>query len=220
MANGEFGYEDDTDKLKIGDGATAWTSLGYFSSGGGGGVTSVATSNGTFVDVTGGTITSTGTITGDLSATGTPNDTKFLRGDNVWATPAGSSSEMTVVDITSGTSSTIPNDGTDYLIGMDDYDPGDNYLLTIPRPSDVDAGRRFQFWLRNTSSYYFAVQTSDSSDLFQTSYDRYNGYGAFQYLETYLYDSVIFTIYSDGLATWYSDNAAYSGNWYGVNSPS
>lgn len=27
---GEFGYESDTNKLKIGDGATAWTSLAYF----------------------------------------------------------------------------------------------------------------------------------------------------------------------------------------------
>jgi len=54
------------------------------------GVTSVATSNGTFVNVTGGTITSTGTITGDLSATGTPSSTTYLRGDNTWATiPAG-----------------------------------------------------------------------------------------------------------------------------------
>ncbi len=52
-------------------------------------VTSVATSNGTFVDVSGGTITTTGTITGDLSATGTASASTFLRGDNTWATPAG-----------------------------------------------------------------------------------------------------------------------------------
>ena len=52
-------------------------------------VTSVATSNGTFVDVSGGTITTTGTITADLSASGTPGATTFLRGDNQWATPAG-----------------------------------------------------------------------------------------------------------------------------------
>ena len=55
----------------------------------GGTVTSVATSNGTFVNVTGGTITSSGTITGDLSATGTPSATTYLRGDNVWATVPG-----------------------------------------------------------------------------------------------------------------------------------
>ena len=52
-------------------------------------VTSVGTQNGTFVDVSGGTITTTGTITADLSASGSPGATTFLRGDNVWATPAG-----------------------------------------------------------------------------------------------------------------------------------
>lgn len=73
------------------------------------GVTSVATSNGTFVDVSGGTITSTGTITADLSATGTPGATTFLRGDNVWATPAGAYTSWSLegdsgsaVDITDG----------------------------------------------------------------------------------------------------------------------
>lgn len=30
LASGEIGYETDTDKLKIGDGATAWTSLAYY----------------------------------------------------------------------------------------------------------------------------------------------------------------------------------------------
>lgn len=29
LADGELGYESDTGKLKIGDGATAWTSLPY-----------------------------------------------------------------------------------------------------------------------------------------------------------------------------------------------
>jgi hypothetical protein len=29
LAQGELGYETDTDKLKVGDGSTAWTSLGY-----------------------------------------------------------------------------------------------------------------------------------------------------------------------------------------------
>ena len=30
LLEGEFGYETDTGKLKIGDGTTAWTSLSYF----------------------------------------------------------------------------------------------------------------------------------------------------------------------------------------------
>ena len=33
LAAGEFGYETDTTKIKIGDGSTAWTSLGYYTLG-------------------------------------------------------------------------------------------------------------------------------------------------------------------------------------------
>jgi hypothetical protein len=49
-------------------------------------VTSVATGNGTFVSGSGGPITSSGTLTFDLSATGTASATTYLRGDNTWAT--------------------------------------------------------------------------------------------------------------------------------------
>jgi hypothetical protein len=74
--------------------------LDFSVSGGGGSgtVTSVATSNGTFVNVTGGTITTSGTITSDLSATGTASSTTFLRGDNTWATPSGGGS-LTVKEV-------------------------------------------------------------------------------------------------------------------------
>ena len=34
LAQGELGYETDTDKMKIGDGATAWATLPYFIAGG------------------------------------------------------------------------------------------------------------------------------------------------------------------------------------------
>ena len=30
LADGEFGYETDTNKLKVGDGSTAWSSLAYY----------------------------------------------------------------------------------------------------------------------------------------------------------------------------------------------
>jgi hypothetical protein len=55
LAAGEFGYETDTGKVKIGTGSTAWTSLAYQ---GAGTVTSVIAGTG----LSGGTITSTGTI--------------------------------------------------------------------------------------------------------------------------------------------------------------
>ena len=63
----------------------------------------------TFVDVTVGGTAADPTVGAELNATGTPNGTTFLRGDNVWATPAGSYTSWsleadtgTAVDITDG----------------------------------------------------------------------------------------------------------------------
>jgi hypothetical protein len=56
LAAGEWGFETDTGKAKIGNGSTAWTSLSYF--GGTGTVSSITAGTG----LSGGTITSTGTI--------------------------------------------------------------------------------------------------------------------------------------------------------------
>jgi len=65
LAAGEFGYESDTSKLKIGDGLTAWSSLSYFTAG-----TSLGTMTG--VDITAGDgldITQSNTTSGDYTAT-------------------------------------------------------------------------------------------------------------------------------------------------------
>ena len=58
----------------------------YLESTAGGNVTSIDTSNTGFIDMTP-TSPSTGNVVveASLSATGTPDNTKFLRGDNVWA---------------------------------------------------------------------------------------------------------------------------------------
>ena len=61
LSAGEWGYETDTGKAKIGNGSTAWSSLSYF--GGSGTVTSVTAGTG----LTGGTITTTGTVAIDTS---------------------------------------------------------------------------------------------------------------------------------------------------------
>jgi len=56
------------------------------------GVTSFTNANGTFISASTTNSAATGAVTMgtiDLSATGTPSGTTFLRGDNVWATPAG-----------------------------------------------------------------------------------------------------------------------------------
>lgn len=62
LAAGEWGYETDTGKVKIGNGSTAWSSLGY---NGAGTVTSIVAGTG----LTGGTITSSGTVAIDTSVT-------------------------------------------------------------------------------------------------------------------------------------------------------
>ena len=56
LAAGEWGFETDTGKAKIGNGSTNWTGLSYF--GGTGTVSSITAGTG----LSGGTITSTGTI--------------------------------------------------------------------------------------------------------------------------------------------------------------
>jgi hypothetical protein len=58
LASGEQGFETDTNKMKIGDGSTAWNSLSYAITGAVGTVTSITAGTG----LSGGTITSTGTI--------------------------------------------------------------------------------------------------------------------------------------------------------------
>ena len=54
---------------------------------GGGTLTQINTVGSTFINLVGGPITTTGSITASLSAGGTPSATTFLRGDNTWATP-------------------------------------------------------------------------------------------------------------------------------------
>lgn len=72
LASGEFGYETDTGKAKIGNGVTAWNSLSYSLTGASGTVTSITAGTG----LSGGTITGTGTIAIDSTvATLTGNQT-------------------------------------------------------------------------------------------------------------------------------------------------
>jgi hypothetical protein len=68
-------------------------------------VTYVASNNSTFISGSGGPITTTGTLTYSLSATGTPSASTFLRGDNTWA--AASNYTGWILGATSGSAETI-----------------------------------------------------------------------------------------------------------------
>jgi hypothetical protein len=130
-------------------------------------VTSVDTSNGVFVDVSGGVITSTGTITAELSATGTPDSSKYLRGDNTWATiPAdnnttytlssvqnlsdidltlnGSDGTSDVVSVIAGTGITLTNSGSDFKI--------DGNIGTVTSVSSTTAGDALDVLVANPTS--------------------------------------------------------------------
>lgn len=63
LASGEPSYDTTNNKIKVGDGTTAWRSLNYLSD---------------IVQIS------------KILASGTPNSTNFLRGDGVWAVPSGS----------------------------------------------------------------------------------------------------------------------------------
>ena len=79
--------------LKVGaSGSPEWDSAGS------GTVTEINTTDTTFINLAPNQITTTGTLTAELSATGTADSTTFLRGDNTWTTPAGSGT-VTSIDV-------------------------------------------------------------------------------------------------------------------------
>ena len=74
------------------------------------GVTGMAITDTTFVDLSLSSATGDVTLTAALSATGTPTDLNFLRGDNTWAVPAGGG---TVTSVNSGTGISVDNTDPD-----------------------------------------------------------------------------------------------------------
>ena len=119
----------------------SWNGAGlqWVTGGGGGGVTTVTTTDGTFIDLTPNAPTAGAvTVTADLSATGTPSATTFLRGDNTWATPAGAGGVTSVTQGTPGTSTGLttpltitPTTGA-VVVDSNAYDGG-NAVGHVPR---------------------------------------------------------------------------------------
>ena len=108
---------------------------------GGGTVTSINTNATNYITMSGGPITTTGTLTASLSATGVPSTTTFLRGDNVWAAPdAGSNTTYTVDAAQVGVNSNIRLNGSDSTQSIISLIAGPNIALTNNGSSNITIG--------------------------------------------------------------------------------
>ena len=101
-------------------------------------VTNVATANSTFINITGGPITNSGTLTASLSATGTPSSTTFLRGDNTWA-PATSTGSPNIAVLDEGSSITTAVEGINFTGAGVTATVGSSNDVTVTIPSPTSA---------------------------------------------------------------------------------
>jgi hypothetical protein len=108
LASGEWGYETDTNKAKIGNGSTAWNSLAYIITGAVGTVTSITAGTG----LSGGTITGTGTIAID-STVATLTDSQTLTNKTLTTPVISSISNSGTVTLPTGSVTLASLTGTE-----------------------------------------------------------------------------------------------------------
>jgi len=101
-------------------------------------VTNVATANSTFINITGGPISNSGTLVASLSATGTPSSTTFLRGDNTWA-PATSTGSPNIAVLDEGASITTAVEGINFTGAGVTATVGSSNDVTVTIPSPTSA---------------------------------------------------------------------------------
>ncbi len=132
LADGQLGYETDTGRVKVGNGATAWNSLAYRFEGGATNLgytasTRLLTSS-TGADVTLPLVTSADAGLAPASGGGTTN---FLRADGTWAAPGGTSGLTTV---------TVPNNALEWsqTVTATGVTVAQRIMLTVGAHGDAD----------------------------------------------------------------------------------
>ncbi len=150
LANGEPGFEDDTNKMKVGDGVTAWNLLPYISGGGGStGVSSIAKSGST-------------ALTGAVTFTGGTNVTLTQAGQDISiaASPgspgAGASSLVYRYTVTGSDKASIDTGADTPDAGSNDWTNGDLLEIFLYARSDESVtSSQMQFIFNNdTTSIY------------------------------------------------------------------
>jgi hypothetical protein len=152
LAAGEQGFETDTNKLKIGTGSTAWTSLPYIATGATGTVTSITAGTG----LSGGTITSTGTVAIDATVA-TLTGTQTLENKTILlpvitqpqATPTFSANAYTLV----------AGDAGDILLASNGSTAG---TINIPTDASVNFAIGTQITILNVGTGLITVQATTS----------------------------------------------------------
>ena len=94
-------------------------------------VTSISTSNSTYINLAGGPITTTGSLTASLSASGTPSSATYLRGDGTWSEPGPTPTDI----ITYSTSVPLTTDTAQWKFtgtGVSASSINDNVKVDIP----------------------------------------------------------------------------------------
>jgi hypothetical protein len=149
LAAGEFGYESDTGKFKIGTGSTAWTSLSYQ---GAGTVTSITAGTG----LSGGTITTSGTIAID-STVATLTGTQTLT--NKTATGLIYTQTLLTPSFTTNAYTLVLGDQGDILLASNGSTAG---TINIPTNASVAFPIGTQITIIQTGAGQLTIQAASS----------------------------------------------------------
>lgn len=150
LAAGEFGYETDTGKLKIGNGTTAWASLAYSGSGT---VTSITAGTG----LSGGTITSTGTIAIDTATTADLTTAQTLTNKTL-TTPTITQGQATPV-FSANAYTLVAGDAGKLLIASNSSTAG---TVNIPTDATTNFAVGTQITILQTGSGQLTIQATTS----------------------------------------------------------
>ena len=159
LASGEQGFETDTNKMKIGNGTTAWNSLSYAITGAVGTVTSITAGTG----LSGGTITTSGTIAID-STVATLTGSQTLTNKTLTAPVISTISNTGTVTLPTATTTLIGTDTTDTLTNKTLTDPKINLAFDPETASytAVLANNGQVVTMNNASANTFSIPTNAS----------------------------------------------------------